>query len=51
MLGLPPTTQVKRSLPKAQLFKRFDWTASEQNRNYTDWIFRLVYGCYFGKKR
>ncbi len=27
MLGLPSTTEVKRPLPKAQLFKRFDWTA------------------------
>ena len=30
MLGLPQTTEVKRSLPKAQLFKRFDWTASQR---------------------
>ena len=32
MLGLPPTTEVKRPLPKAQLFKRFDWTASQRER-------------------
>ena len=30
MLGLPPTTEVKRPLPKAQIFKRFDWTASQR---------------------
>ncbi|MBD5371249.1 MAG: DUF4391 domain-containing protein [Bacteroides sp.] len=32
MLGLPPTTEVKRPLPKTQLFKRFDWTASQRER-------------------
>lgn len=32
MLGLPPTTEVKRPLPKAQLFKRFDWTPSQRDR-------------------
>lgn len=32
MLGLPPTTEVKRPLPKAQLFKRFDWTPSQRER-------------------
>ena len=31
MLGLPPTTEVKRPLPKAQLFKRFDWTPSQRD--------------------
>lgn len=25
MLGLPQTTEVKRSLPKAQLYRQFDW--------------------------
>ena len=25
MLGLPQSTEVKRSLPKAQLYRRFDW--------------------------
>lgn len=29
-LGLPETTRVKRSLPKAQLFKRFDWKPSQR---------------------
>lgn len=33
MLGLPPTTEVKRPLPKAQLFKRFDWTPSQHERS------------------
>lgn len=30
MLGLPPTTEVRRPLPKTQLFKRFDWSASQR---------------------
>ena len=32
MLGLPTTTEVRRLLPKAQLFKRFDWTPSQRER-------------------
>lgn len=46
MLGLPKTTEVKRPLPKAQLFKRFDWTASQRERfdavvsrlDFVNWI-------------
>ena len=46
MLGLPQSTEVKRSLPKAQLFKRFDWTASQRERfdanvsrlDFVNWI-------------
>ncbi|MDE7420488.1 MAG: DUF4391 domain-containing protein [Muribaculaceae bacterium] len=46
MLGLPHTTEVKRPLPKAQLFKRFDWTASQRERfdaevsrlDFVNWI-------------
>lgn len=46
MLGLPLTTDVKRPLPKAQLFKRFDWTASQRERfdaevsrlDFVNWI-------------
>lgn len=46
MLGLPPTTEVKRPLPKAQLVKRFDWTASQRERfdaevsrlDFVNWI-------------
>lgn len=46
MLGLPPTTEVKRPLPKAQLFKRFDWTPSQRDRfdaevsrlDFVNWI-------------
>ena len=46
MLGLPQTTEVKRPLPKAQLFKRFDWTASQRERfdaevsrlDFVNWI-------------
>lgn len=46
MLGLPKSTKVKRSLPKAQLFKRFDWTASQRERfdaevsrlDFVNWI-------------
>lgn len=30
-LGLPESTRVKRSLPKAQLFKRFDWKQSQRD--------------------
>ena len=46
MLGLPQTTEVKRPLPKAQLFKRFDWSASQRERfdaevsrlDFVNWI-------------
>lgn len=46
MLNLPQPTEVKRSLPKAQLFKRFDWTASQRERfdaevsrlDFVNWI-------------
>lgn len=46
MLGLPHSTEVKRPLPKAQLFKRFDWTASQRDRfdaevsrlDFVNWI-------------
>lgn len=31
MLGLPQSTEVKRPLPKAQLYKRFDWKPSQRN--------------------
>lgn len=45
-LGLPEATRVKRPLPKAQLFKRFDWTPSQRNRfdgevsrlDFVNWI-------------
>lgn len=30
MLSLPTTTEVKRPLPKAQLYKRFDWKPSQR---------------------
>ena len=46
MLNLPQPTEVKRPLPKAQLFKRFDWTASQRERfdaevsrlDFVNWI-------------
>ena len=46
MLGLPQSTEVKRPLPKVQLFKRFDWTASQRERfdaevsrlDFVNWI-------------
>lgn len=31
MLGLPQTTEVKKPLPKAQLFKQFDWKPSQRD--------------------
>lgn len=45
-LGLPEATRVKRPLPKAQLFKRFDWTPSQRERfdgevsrlDFVNWI-------------
>lgn len=45
-LGLPESTRVKRPLPKAQLFKRFDWTPSQRERfdgevsrlDFVNWI-------------
>lgn len=30
MLGLPKSTEVRRPLPKAQLYKRFDWKPSQR---------------------
>lgn len=30
MLGLPQSTEVKRSLPKAQLYRQFDWKPSQR---------------------
>ncbi len=46
MLGLPLTTEVRRPLSKAQLFKRFDWTPSQRERfdgevsrlDFVNWI-------------
>ncbi|MBD5206847.1 MAG: DUF4391 domain-containing protein [Bacteroidales bacterium] len=40
MLGLPQSTAIKRPLPKALLFKRFDWTPSQRNR-FDDEVSRL----------
>lgn len=31
MLGLPQSTEVKRLLPKAQLYKQFDWKPSQRD--------------------
>lgn len=31
MLGLPQSTEVKRPLPKAQLYKRFNWKPSQRD--------------------
>lgn len=31
MLGLPQTTEVKKPLPKTQLFKQFDWKPSQRD--------------------
>ena len=31
MLGLPQSTEVRKSLPKAQLYKRFDWKPSQRD--------------------
>ncbi len=31
MLNLPRSTEVKRPLPKAQLYKRFDWKQSQRD--------------------
>lgn len=31
MLGLPQSTEVKRPLPKAKLYKRFDWKPSQRD--------------------
>lgn len=50
MFGLPPTTEVKRPLPKAQLYKRLDWTASQRERfdadvsrlDFVNWISPLT---------
>lgn len=59
MLGLPPTTEVKRPLPKAQLFKRFDWIPSQRERfdgdvsrlDFVNWISpRTIPGIAEGKE-
>ncbi len=59
MLGLPPTTEVKRPLPKAQLFKRFDWTPSQRESfdgevsrlDFVNWISpRTIPGIAEGKE-
>lgn len=59
MLGLPPTTEVKRPLPKAQLFKRFDWSPSQRERfdgdvsrlDFVNWISpRTIPGIAEGKE-
>ena len=46
MLSFPNSTEVKRPLPKAQLFRRFDWSASQRERfdaevsrlDFVNWI-------------
>lgn len=46
MLGLPQSTEVKRPLPKTQLYKRFDWKPSQRERfdadvsrlDFVNWI-------------
>lgn len=46
MLGLPQSTEVKRPLPKAQLYKRFDWKPSQRDNfdgdvshlDFVNWI-------------
>ena len=46
MLNLPQSTEVKRPLPKTQLFKRFDWSAPQRERfdaevsrlDFVNWI-------------
>lgn len=46
MLGLPQSTEVKRPLPKAQLYKRFDWKPSQRENfdgdvshlDFVNWI-------------
>ena len=46
MLGLPQSTEVKRPLPKTQLYKRFDWKPSQRESfdgevsrlNFVNWI-------------
>lgn len=40
MLGLPQSTEVKRPLPKAQLYKRFNWKPSERD-SFDDDVSRL----------
>lgn len=40
MLGLPQSTEVKRPLPKAQLYKRFGWKSSERD-GFDDDVSRL----------
>ncbi|MDD6140623.1 MAG: DUF4391 domain-containing protein [Bacteroidales bacterium] len=46
MLGLPQTTEVRRPLPKAQLYKRFNWKPSQRENfdgsvshlDFVNWI-------------
>lgn len=36
MTGLPQSTEVRRQLPKAQLYRQFGWSASQRERFDTD---------------
>lgn len=49
MLGLPQSTEVKRPLPKAQLFRRYDWTASQRERFDVD-VSRLDFVNWFSPR-
>lgn len=50
MLGLPQSTEVRRPLPKAQLYKRFDWKPSQRESfdgdvahlDFVNWIAPLT---------
>lgn len=54
MLGLPQSTEVKRPLPKAQLYKRFDWKPSQRDSfdgevsrlDFVNWIAPAYPPCY-----
>lgn len=39
MLGLPQSTEVRRPLPKAQLYKRFNWMHSQFDNFETGSLF------------
>ena len=43
MLGLPQSTEVKRPLPKARLYKRFDWKPPQRDSFDGDVALSLIH--------
>lgn len=50
MLGLPQSTEVKKPLPKTQLFKQFDWKPS-QRESFGGNVARLDFTNYIAPRK